>query len=260
MYDDVTRQLGGPEKGRRPNGTPQPPTEIAGGADGRSGDFENTDASGSPASNSGLDEAAGAALEDLARALEQAGIALQSAGATLSENGSGEFDEDTEAAMTDANIAVLVAEQALEAAIASTDNPTAGMTAEISDAARLIILANRVLSEAQGSPNDGRLADDTMILGAPSGTDRLGELDAELEASLAIFESEIQGSRDAVASIFKVPLRLEYFDPSPRQRLARAGIRPRHPNRWVYPTVPLATSAFVLDSVNRPPPSAKLSS
>ena len=198
-----------------PNGTPQPPTEIAGGADGRSGDFENTDASGSPASNSGLDEAAGAALEDLARALEQAGIALQSAGATLSENGSGEFDEDTEAAMTDANIAVLVAEQALEAAIASTDNPTAGMTAEISDAARLIILANRVLSEAQGSPNDGRLADDTMILGAPSGTDRLGELDAELEASIAIFESEIQGSRDAVASILSGPAAEAVGGPGP---------------------------------------------
>ena len=126
-----------------------------------------------------------------------------------------EFDEDTEAAMTDANIAVLVAEQALEAAIASTDNPTAGMTAEISDAARLIILANRVLSEAQGSPNDGRLADDTMILGAPSGTDRLGELDAELEASIAIFESEIQGSRDAVASILSGPAAEAVGGPGP---------------------------------------------
>jgi hypothetical protein len=54
-----------------------------------------------------------------------------------------------------------------------------------------------------------------MILGAPSGTDRLGELDAELEASIAIFESEIQGSRDAVASILSGPAAEAVGGPGP---------------------------------------------
>ena len=199
-----------------PNGSIQSPPVGGGGPEGQSGDLENADApSGSSASNPGLDEATNGALEDLARALEQAGIALQSAGASLNENGSGEFDEDTKAAITDANIAVLIAEQTLETAVASTDNPSPGMTAEISDAARLIILAGRVLADAQGSPDGALLADESPILGAPSGADRLGELDAELEASIAIFESEIQGSRDAVASILSGPAAEAVGGPGP---------------------------------------------
>ncbi|MGB1536647.1 MAG: hypothetical protein ACPHAN_02885 [Pseudomonadales bacterium] len=166
------------------------------------------------APRSGLDDPSNGMMEDLAVALEQAGIALQSAGAALNDDDSGDSEGDVEAALTDANIAVLVAEQALEAVIANTDSPSPEMTADISDAARLIILAGSVLSDAQGIPN-GPEGEDLAILGAPSGADRLGQLDAELEASITIFESEVQESRDAVASILSGPAAEAVGGPGP---------------------------------------------
>ena len=133
----------------------------------------------------------------LADALARAGISLTKAGELLSQSGSdGASSDDVNSALSDASIAVLILEQQLN------QMGSDGVAGDrVSEAARLVILANEALSEATLA-TDGSAPLPT-ISGRSSQTaedQRIAELDAELERSIVVFETDIQDARNAVAA------------------------------------------------------------
>ena len=139
----------------------------------------------------------GADLQALAEALTRAGVTLTNAGELLSQGATGDTSSDAlDSALSDASIAILILEQQLNQ---METNGTAGE--RVSDAARLVILANEALSDATLA-TDGRAPLPPLSGRATQTTEdqRIAELDAELERSIVIFETDIQDARNAVAA------------------------------------------------------------
>jgi hypothetical protein len=143
----------------------------------------------------------GADLQALAEALARAGITLTNAGELLSQSAtsgtSGDAGSDAlDSALSEASIAILILEQQLN------QLETNGVDGErVSDAARLVILANEALSDATLA-TDSRAPLPTLSGRATqtAGDQRIAELDAELERSIVVFETDIQDARNAVAA------------------------------------------------------------
>ena len=136
-------------------------------------------------------------LQALAEALTRAGVTLTNAGELLSQGATGDTSSDAlDSALSDASIAILILEQQLNQ---METNGTAGE--RVSDAARLVILANEALSDATLA-TDGRAPLPPLSGRATQTTEdqRIAELDAELERSIVIFETDIQDARNAVAA------------------------------------------------------------
>lgn len=165
-------------------------------------------------------------LSELEAALQAAGLSLQTAGTLLTEAGQSSeatnsaggsitsgTDDGLEAALSDASIAVLLVEQALAEA-ESQGNLTGD---EIGQAARLLILANEALITATATLDGTGSTDhqgNIMVAGGRGEETRIAEIDAELEASIAIFESDIQAARDAVAETLSGPAGVAVGGPS----------------------------------------------
>ena len=136
-------------------------------------------------------------LQALTEALARAGISLTSAGELLSQSATNDAGSDAlDAALSDASIAILILEQQLD------QMETSGVAGDrVSDAARLVILANEALSDATLA-TDGRAPLPAISAGTSQTAEdqRIAELDAELERSIVVFEADIQDARNAVAA------------------------------------------------------------
>jgi len=136
-------------------------------------------------------------LQALTEALARAGISLTSAGELLSQSATNDAGSDAlDAALSDASIAILILEQQLD------QMETSAVAGDrVSDAARLVILANEALSDATLA-TDGRAPLPAISAGTSQTAEdqRIAELDAELERSIVVFEADIQDARNAVAA------------------------------------------------------------
>ena len=136
-------------------------------------------------------------LQALTEALARAGISLTSAGELLSQSATNDAGSDAlDAALSDASIAILILEQQLD------QMETSGVAGDrVSDAARLVVLANEALSDATLA-TDGRAPLPAISAGTSQTAEdqRIAELDAELERSIVVFEADIQDARNAVAA------------------------------------------------------------
>ena len=136
-------------------------------------------------------------LQALTEALARAGISLTTAGELLSQSATNDAGSDAlDAALSDASIAILILEQQLD------QMETSGVAGDrVSDAARLVILANEALSDATLA-TDGRAPLPAISAGTSQTAEdqRIAELDAELERSIVVFEADIQDARNAVAA------------------------------------------------------------
>jgi hypothetical protein len=156
-----------------------------------------------------------AALEAAADAVAAAGEALLRAADEMSDSkqGSdsiGNGDPPGSESMSEAQIALILARAALDEAAASNDgDPRSGQWIDAANAS--IDIASEALAgavqaatmEGRGTDHDasesGRTAD---VTGAGhSGPDaRIAELDAELDASIVVFETDMQSARERAAA------------------------------------------------------------
>ena len=155
-----------------------------------------------------------AALEAAADAVAAAGEALIRAGEEMSdgEQGSASIENGEplgSESMSEAQIALILARAALDDAAASNDgDPQSSQWIDAANAS--IESASEALAGAvQAAMMEGRGTDDASdsartadVTGSGrSGSDaRIAELDAELEASIAVFETDMQSARDQAAA------------------------------------------------------------
>lgn len=196
-------------------------SDIAGANDGAVGQEsrESRQQAGPSASESGQatasgetgesGESTGNQVEAARDALEKAGIALQEAGEAVQNAESQEDLAGAEEALSNARIAVIVAGEDLRKAQEARrgsdgDEPWQEAGAALEEANHAIITASRtVLSAGAELPERP----------GGSGTEgRKGQLDEELDQSLAIFEGKIQDAREDVVD--GAPAPPEHKDPT----------------------------------------------
>jgi len=177
--------------------------------------FFETDRAG--ASGAAIESQLGskAALEAAADAVAAAGEALLKAGDEMSDGeqasaSMGNGEPLGSQSMSEAQIALIIARAALDDAAASNDGDS--RSGQWIDAANASIeIASEALAGAvQAAMMDGRgtdydasdAAQTADVTGSgQSGSDaRIAELDAELEASIAVFETDMQSARDQAAA------------------------------------------------------------
>ena len=156
-----------------------------------------------------------AALEAAADAVAAAGEALLRAGDEMSdgEQGSASMENGEplgSQSMSEAQIALILARAALDDAAASNDgDPRSGQWIDAANAS--VEIASEALAGAvQTAMMEGRGTDydatdsartaDVTGSGHGGSDARIAELDAELEASIAVFETDMQSARDQAAA------------------------------------------------------------
>ena len=172
----------------------------------------NDDVAGA-AANPGTQAASQTARTALDEALRKAGQTLEAAGELLktdADNSDKDIDSasnsvggtkpaEIENAISEATVAILVAEQTLNRAQGTHTAPAD--SERLGDAARLLILANQALRDATFSlPSRG--GDEALPPSTVTGSGqdpRVASIDAKLEASIESFESDVQAVRNALA-------------------------------------------------------------
>ena len=173
----------------------------------------NDEVAGADDNPRGIQAASQTARTALDEALRKAGQTLETAGELLktdadnldkdiggepNRNG-GTKQADIENAISEATVAILIAEKELNRAEGT--NTTPADSERLGDAARLLVLANQAVREATFSLPS--LGSDKALPPSPvtdSGQDpRVASIDAKLDASIERFESDVQAVRNALA-------------------------------------------------------------
>ena len=234
LIDSATMQTGSQESNANAGDQAQSPSETNDRA--ATGDGSETTPSIGQPDDSSSEEASGQTMAGpsptaLEEALLNAGASLQVAGEALKAAGALSDDtdaqtngdmqgsvadnvQDLDAALNDASIAILLVEQAMIEAEAKGDS--AGE--DIGQAARLLVLANEALQNATAAlgENPAAMPGEILVLGGANQDedDRIAAIDAKLDASIAIFESDVQAARDAVAETLSGPAAVAAAGPS----------------------------------------------
>ena len=133
-------------------------------------------------------------------AMIEAGIALQTAGEALENAASDEELRAAEEALANARVLVIVAGQDLAAA---RDNAEPGTEGVYADAEETLNAANGALVVATNTIMSSRI--ELPEASGSGGDTRVGELEAELEKSLGVFEGEILAARRTITDTTPPP-------------------------------------------------------
>jgi len=202
---------------------------------------------------------------DAARiALEEAGMAIGTAADAVSSASSDEELAAAEDALANARVSIIIAGQDLaQARQVLTESDAQGTAAGTSGAAgessinaaeqalanatlAIVVATGAIMDANAGFPDDAQRLPSGGVLTNMPGTGQGSELDAELEASLIIFDGRIEESRQAVLS--------------PGAPSTRTGLPPRQPRKQsgtsgdAEEDTNMATSADVADAANEKRP------
>jgi len=178
---------------------------------GLAGDMAGDTTDSAPPGDAGAGgDPSSAALEAARTALEEAGMAIGTAADAVSSAASEEEMTAAEDALANARVAIIIAGQDLaqarqvlsESGAQGREASEAGIEAAedaLANATVAIVVATGVIMDAgAGFPDEGQRLPSGGVLTNNPGTGAGSELDAELEASLIIFDGRIEDSRQAV--------------------------------------------------------------